>query len=568
MSNPPSPGIAPAELAILRQRPLLVAGLLVAGLLGVVLVAFPPHYMTNDDVVMDLVVSGRAFDDAPDEHLVFSNILIGKALSALYRTQSNVPWYGGYLLALQALSLAAICYILIRANPSRVQLLLTAAFLASFGILALSWLQFTVVAFSATLAGLLLLSAAAEQRAGRAAWWVGPIFLLAGALVRLDAAGLAGLVTGPLVLATLIGSADLRRRLLFALTLAAPLAIGYGLDRFNGWYYANSPGWEGFYEFNALRAQFTDYDRVPPGEGTATARALAGWSETDLHMLNEWSFANPERYSTANFKAVLAAAPATQGAPGRSWRQLFDVLGRDLILRTLLALGAAGCVLPGQERRARFVGLLCLLAAVSVAIVLYFFRHLPPRVYLPAFAVFPVVTAALSVARADRRWIPRQPLPAGTLAVAAILLLLEILPLLGTANAWRKQHDATVAMMARLAPRSDRLYVLWGHNFPLENLVAPLETSGVPADFKAVGLGWTTRTPFTERRLGQFAITDLDRSLYEGKVPIFTTRERVQLLSASLAEHFGPLPQWEVVFKDPALDNTVLFRAVASTPLD
>ncbi len=557
---------ADTGLPILQRHPLLVAVILVAALLVVALLAFPPHYMTNDDVTMSLIVSGRVFDDQPDEHMVFSNVFIGKGLSALYRTWPGVPWYGGYLLAVQVASLVALGYVLLRANLSRLQLLLTAGLLAAFGVPALSWLQFTVAAFSAALAGLLFLWAATEGRAGRAAWVAGPLFLFAGGLVRFDAVGLALIVTAPLLLATVAAAADRRRRLMFALTLIGSLAAVYGSDRFNGWYYEHSPGWAGFYEYNALRAEFTDYDRVPAEADTSAARGRAGWSETDLLMLNEWNYADPQRYSADKLRAVLEATPFSWRPPRRRWEQLGTSFWNNFVLRALLVLGVAVVALPGQGRRARVVSLLCLLVALGVSVGLYYFRHLPERVYLPAFAVFPFVATALSAARAEPHWLPRRPAPAALLAAAALGLALEALFLFGFANAWQSRHLAARAMMARLAPRPDRLYVLWGGP-PLDAVVAPLETADVPAGFRAIDFGWTTPTPFTRHRLAQFGIADEYRSLFErDDVLLFARPEQTDLLTEYLHEHYGVRPTWAVVFKDPALGTAAVYRAVAPRP--
>ena len=69
-----------------------------------------PSYDTNDDVFLSMIAAGRGFCPAPDEHLVFTNILIGKLLKGLYTQWPAVPWYGAYLLAAHYLAQVALLY--------------------------------------------------------------------------------------------------------------------------------------------------------------------------------------------------------------------------------------------------------------------------------------------------------------------------------------------------------------------------------------------------------------------------------------------------------------------------
>src|SRR5262249_15018753 len=114
-SDSPEPSSAgPVESPNQTRRRLRISLILVGSLaLGVVL-ALTPRYETNDDAAMNLVAAGRGFVERPDEHLVYSNVLIGLALKALYQLAPSVPWYGGLWFLISCASLVAICYACLR----------------------------------------------------------------------------------------------------------------------------------------------------------------------------------------------------------------------------------------------------------------------------------------------------------------------------------------------------------------------------------------------------------------------------------------------------------------------
>ena len=101
-------------------KPLLLSVLLTGCLAIAVLLALTPYYETNDDVGMNASVAWRLGFSQPDEHLLFSNVLIGLALKKCYAVWPGVPWYVGYLFLTAALSLAALSLILrCRQSPAR-----------------------------------------------------------------------------------------------------------------------------------------------------------------------------------------------------------------------------------------------------------------------------------------------------------------------------------------------------------------------------------------------------------------------------------------------------------------
>src|SRR5580704_6864695 len=217
------------------RRPFWASLLLVSLFVAGVLVAFTPHYETNDDVAMNASVVGRLAFSHPDEHILHSNVLIGLALKKCYAVFPNVPWYGGYLFLTAALSLAAICYVCLSQPGSEWNWLLIATFLLVAGIPFLVELQFTRVASVAALAGLLLL--AGSVRAERIGWPTGLAipFLLVAALIRFDAVVLTCVVVSPMIAWMLWRTRKQISARLSCLVLIACLVVGFAAQRYDAW---------------------------------------------------------------------------------------------------------------------------------------------------------------------------------------------------------------------------------------------------------------------------------------------------------------------------------------------
>jgi hypothetical protein len=375
----------------LLSRPLFAAIAIMAVFAGVMLTVFQPRFETNDDVIMNVIAAGRAVTDVPDEHLVFSNVLIGTALKNLYRAMPNIPWYGLYLLATEIASLTAICYSLLLANRSAKQILLIVAFLIVFAVPCVAMIQFTTVAFVAAEAGLLLLIVGAN-RDQTALKWIAIPFLALSSLIRWDACLLACVVFSPALAAAFIKLTPKQIKRSSALVLAACLATGWALSGLNRWYYSQSDGWRDFYEFNRLGAQIIGYGRVELNERTKPALDSVGWSAVDLEMLRHWGFANSERFSIDKMRTVLDSVHLNDRST-RKWGDLLELLVRREIL-ALLATGFICMLVMGGGFRARLAPLACLLIAALVCLLLFEFYVLPRRVCFPALSGFVVVAMA------------------------------------------------------------------------------------------------------------------------------------------------------------------------------
>lgn len=115
-----------------------------------------PRYATNDDPLIAMLPAGTGFASAPDEHLVFTNVVIGLFLERLHAAAPGLPWYGLYLLATHVVAQTALLYAALRVEPRGTRL---ALYLAWFAVAAVPFadnLHFTTTAFVTAQAGVLL----------------------------------------------------------------------------------------------------------------------------------------------------------------------------------------------------------------------------------------------------------------------------------------------------------------------------------------------------------------------------------------------------------------------------
>lgn len=114
-------------------------------LFGLTLLLMTPTYDTNDDPVMALVASGYGTVKGPDEHLLYSNVLLGGTLKQLYSVAPYVPWYGSYLLLSQFLAHWLLLYAILILSRNKFSVFSYLIFYLGVGIYFLAHLQFTTV---------------------------------------------------------------------------------------------------------------------------------------------------------------------------------------------------------------------------------------------------------------------------------------------------------------------------------------------------------------------------------------------------------------------------------------
>ncbi|MEX0978469.1 MAG: hypothetical protein WDZ48_06440 [Pirellulales bacterium] len=546
-------------------------------MLAISFVALQPSYDTCDDVFMTMFASGQGLASAPDEHLVFSNVLIGHLLKRLYTAWPQIPWYGCYLLAVHYAAQVALLYGALAADREfpaagnkdgsaatrfRRRFALYLVYFAIVEWVFLNNLQFTTTAFLAAQGGMVLLWHAARCRLRQAAV-VLPLcaavaLLVAAALIRLEGLLMALLVAAPL---GILLARRLPLRAVVPSAMAAAIAASLILlaNAYNRAAYEQDPRWSGFFAYNQLRCKFNDYRWTSYTPQTAALFSSVGWTKSDHDMIANWFYDDAAVYSQANLRTVL------EGHPWKTAR-LTPAYYREVCRKLLQdrAVWASFLVLPfflvsvDPEKPARRAVLSCALLAVALIVFLVFNNKLPPmRIYFPLVS-FPLLAAIMlppgraaqrlerageaDVAggspRACSRWQPPRP------RVRLVVILLVVGIVMGVYHQCRRSvkvrrdRQTLAAFLANGSGGNRVLHVCWEAALPFE-LVSPLDNLHAWSRIPLVSLTWTQQTPWHEEIKRRFGITSLVRAICErDDILVVSLPTHREVLAEYVKEHF------------------------------
>ncbi len=508
-------------------------------------------FMTNDDVVMSMIVSGKGGVARGDPHMLYSSLAVGHALRALYERFQGIPWYGLYLVASLSLGTAATIWALARlgsksetgtdttlAAPKRypARHAVVAVLLLVFVPHAVVSLQFTVVSALLTMGGVLsVLSLALRRPTARprraAGTFLSCALIVAGSLVRPHSAWLVLLVMGPAVLWLVacrgagnprpafrglgggaperLGTAIMRSPRLWQTASVLGIAglVTLASDWANAAAYRREPGWAGFYQYNGLFAQFSNARNIDYTAATRPLFDAVGFTDNDYFMLVNFFCEHPIFRPEALLHIVRGSPP--RPVPPVVKSELARLV--KLLFSTPSGLAALWVVALLALRRDRRVlaPLLALLSALGLLVALaYIYRPSPERVTRPVCAAVAFVGAAALAADRERASPHRVSRVAAVLTIAGLPLVFFSL---GEVRAISKANDALFVAarrdMAALAPKPADLYAVWGASLPYQAFFPPLASAPPEmVNMRILPLSFLSRTPIAKARMGEFGI--------------------------------------------------------------
>ena len=546
--------------ARLRRHPLLSSAVCVVLAYALTLTLHPPQ-LEIDDVYWWMFVAGFGMGSAPDEHLWCSHHLVAAAVSALYRTWPDGPWYGLYLQLTVFMSHLAIGYALARRLGPRGLVLFGLQFLAFDQYLA-HHLQFTMEAGIAGVGGVLLLALGLSRHEPHP--WrhltAGALLLSLAALIRVEIAFMMLGVFGPVLL---LEAAPVDRPRLIRIGAIGLLAAGLlALEVENRRFHRSDPEWSGFHrQYVMLRQELVESEfRRPNIDYTDQTKPVfeeVGWCESDFRLMRRSVYYDDERISDENVERILSRFPRPwRLSPSDYVRQLLETASHPrvvpafpLALLLLLGLGRRGWIALGA---AAFVWLGALFYFLNFA------KPPPDRVYLPVVAG--ALWACAFLARRDvlppqrplfGRW-PRTTLRQALVGAALVVGAMNLNALWRDGQRTRERAVELRAAIERLAPRPDQLYVIFGGEFPYDSIL-PFEDVGFIRPMRS--LGTLHNSGFNKRRMREFDITDVYTALYERPdVLLVSTDELNSWLAESVRRHHGVELVFERVFEGPEFE--------------
>jgi hypothetical protein len=513
---------------------------------------FNPVYQTNDDPIMDMIARGIGIAANPSPHLLFINILVGRLLNFLYERFPGLHWYRVCALICQLAPTSAVCWVALSRRLTWPRLIILSSYLLVFEFDYYVRPNFTLTATAAATAAVVVwadaISRGRRLSAGRLlAIWV---LALVAALARFHAMVMIFLLGLPAMVILLAGLRESRvagagarwRRLAGpALGLLIPAVLAWIVFLYNQQAYRSAPGWEDFYEFNLLRAHFTDYQRAGDSPTGETIFDAVGWSQNDLAMLQEWFFADHALYNIDTMRRVVAASPGPDLSV-TTWAAL------SLLAQESTRLFLAAALLPiffvcRPKSTQAILTVTVLWAGILVFLILFYFRHCPPWITAPLFGFVVALSLALSWDTRHSQSIG-QPLfwiRFGWGLVVLCLLVESGLKLRAESALTRDMHQSLRRAIRTLDPRPNQLYVVWGWGmtFPFELLLSEDDFAALK-DFKMLGTGFCAQTPLESERLREFGISDIHRALFtQEDVYLISTPELNKLFIRFVAEHYG-----------------------------
>lgn len=551
----------------LRLRTVLAAALLaLTAVLGAVLALGTASLRTSDDAEMMAAVSG--YDGgARRPELLFTSVLIGRVLVALYDLVPAAPWYGIYLHGLQFVALIAIAgsmSVLLRGAPVAVVatvgvgLLLTAAN-------AMIAVQFTIVGILLAIAGALAFLALREAGRGAAlAGGVGGALLWAAFLVRVQAfgLGLALMVLLVVVIAAVRREADVAGWTVIAAMTVTLIATATAAEQ--RW-------WSD--EVGAARPIpiWSSGLQAPPSSTAGGGGGGGGedrLSANDRALMANWLIWPDEMFAHSpadraepvpdDRRDPVPVQPAGDTADTetsniiRTWAgPLLRSSGRLFGAAWWALLPTIAIAATATTRRGRVAGALVALGGTGVLSIVGVTR-LPDRVAVPMLFGLLAATAVAVILpvprRVGRSATSDRPGPAGLRAAVPLALALVAVPAQLTAvtalsdeAGWRRERaEAFLDELAALP--DDPIVVLW--LIDAWHALHPLgwdQQAKYPVD--AVQLaGWQFVLPYRAEQRADLGLTDWIAAVADrDDVLLVAEEERVALLRTLLRERRGRL---------------------------
>jgi hypothetical protein len=505
-------------------------------------------YETSDDVGMNAGVAGGYGIAAPDEHLVFSNVLVGLVLKTGYRIAPTVPWYGLYLLATLAAAAVAFLWALSGLLRSWSGRMLLAAFLIGTITTTVGALQFTRVGLLAAASGWLLIASAIAGRipAPRAATIAGSVLVFVASLIRVNTVYLAALLAAPLVLAAVISSFGMGWRHLLRVFIAIAVmgTACLAASSFSRSYYRTDPAWERFFAFQQRRMMFIDLGRIDEDRVPPAVLDHVGWSRNDLGLMQDWFGLHPDVYSLDKQDYIIDQAARRRDILGAASVDNLRPLSKSPLVWLFAAIALAALVRAVTPVTIGAVALSLALFAGAMG-TLAVTWHLPPRLFESAASI-PAMTglAVLAWRAAGGMPISHDRYRVSFLAIVAAEVLATVT--LGAtwthAQSRAEDHRQIVANLERLHPDPRALYVTWAEDFRHQDLVTPLGGFSEAGAFHVFGVGWSNHAPVSIEGLHRAGADDPYVALWQRPHTfLIATLERCQRLVEFIAVHYGQI---------------------------
>ncbi len=534
-----------------KNSPAAIALTYISFLLIVTLLLITPTYDTNDDPAMGLTVSGYGNINGPDEHLLYTNIVIGIVLKHLYVAAPLIPWYGLYLLSALFLANWLLLYALLLLNRNYLSILGFTFFYMVVSVYFLTHLQFTSTAFLLGMAGLVLIlsSVILDSKGTHFAWlkWEGALCLIASSLIRYSSLQMLILLALPLLLVCCFQYFKLIKFKSYVIpgTFAIIGVVSFHL--YDQHYYQQDDDWKSFIQSHAAIAKVVNYAQIPYTDQTKPIFNEVGWSAFDYWMLRNWIYLDPETYSLSR---VQKFQERIDELSLRKFPQVMQVrihTARSAFINpTFLFCFVGSIVLMWQNKKCAWkrrtvIGMLLWTVLLMLGLVIY--MKLPERVYIPLIS-FPLF---ISLFFAVGQFRDKDDYEVSTVR-SSLKYIILILVLTSCFLTWNQKQRSDRIVRSNLRFKQDLKQIyqqmpnkifLAVATFPIERML-PLDNQSEINNLKYLWLTGRQNSPLFQEKMREYQIRSPFRELYETERLLLIFHPKMNpILKGYLKQHYG-----------------------------
>lgn len=406
---------------------------------GLISLIGPNSYETIDDFFMQSIASGF-FGGTPDEHLIYTNFLIGLLLKSLFSIIPSFNWYGAYLLMSHVIAWAILFFVFDKYLQRKYALVAYLYLFLVFGIYFIHNLQFTTTSALLSVSSLLLLYRQIDQsRAEFKNLIIPALILIFASLMRMHSAVLSIVLISPIFLSLLPN----KKKFFKSVLVVGVLFIICNLpNKLDSWYYHQDQSWGEYYDNFYGSAVFNDDNAFYIAHHMNPDKPYQdfGWSENDLAIFTSFFRDYPPIFNQENYDNLKIAMKEVPFDSNAFKNNLFAKL-RNIHL--LFCLGLV--FFFGSRIRQIAVILSMLLMIASIAYVVTRFQLKERALYSMLFALcsLSVWSFLTSVKDKEISWkIPLIKKHESLLGLIAIILL-SALALNTFRNEWAKHKQSS-----------------------------------------------------------------------------------------------------------------------------
>jgi hypothetical protein len=518
--------------------------------------AYPPRYLTNDDVVIRLGLEGKAFPgQRATGFVLMTHSALGWSLVWLRRLIPAAPVWDMTVAVTLVCAIAVLLGLTWSALGNRLLDRLVAGCALFVGILPLiTNMQFTM---GPTLAGgaavLIVMTELARTQPRRTVVTVAAVLFIAALLVRAMGATAGALIVALFMLPWAVWHARIRGRRLVSIA-AVPVmvaAISTGVVYLDGQLYrVADPAWDTYNRYNWMAAQLVEWGGDLPADDIATIRAAAGWSTNDWAMLQRWLAVDPAVHGYEQVSRAYEARGTSM--PWSEWliwmAQRTASISGDTIQHVAIESAfpwIAIATVAGMYARWRgwVAVVLGILVFVGFCVAIEArFKDLPFRLLAPLMGS---ITAAVIVIAGTRHRQPRAVAAIAGLAIVLTVLTYEARAMLDAAARDRThtaQVEREVQELMRLSPA---LVVIQADAFPSEHWWRPF----VRPEVNVPAIALATINPQLQEFLTSTGRQPVFKAICDDpSIVVVSEKDRLDLVTTYFKEHFNRAVDWTQVY--------------------